>query len=200
MPHRGASRTPPRAPVKAPIYCAPRQPPGVSDPVLCARLACIAPQCQDDHPGATARRGGVDRSDVDLLLCQPGRDPGERARLVPEPQRERRLLAEPILGHAERALGPDRVVDQQPDLPAAGRLGGAECRDVDAGVSERAGQRGKRARSRLEAEREPSWASQSLLVSWSCPVGEPSVHCAGSVLYRVRTPLYPPLEVVPHRT
>src|SRR3984893_15992223 len=116
-----------------------------SAPQYPARLAGVASHGQDDHSGATARRGGVDRSDVDPLLRQPGREPSECARLVPEAYRERGLFAGPVLGLAKRTLGPDGVVDEQPDLPAAGRLGGAECRDVNAGLSERAGQRGERA-------------------------------------------------------
>src|SRR6266436_1300872 len=76
-----------------------------------ARLGCVASDGEDDHGGATTRCGGIDRPDVDPLLCQPGRNPSECARLVPEPQRERWLLPDPVLRLTERALGPDRVVD-----------------------------------------------------------------------------------------
>jgi hypothetical protein len=106
-------------------------------------LPCVASHGQDDHSGATARRGGVDRSDVDPLLRQPGCEPSECARLVPEASLERRLFADPVLGLAKRALGPDGVVDEQPDLLAAGCLRGAGCRDVDAGLRERAGRRAR---------------------------------------------------------
>src|SRR5690349_20453352 len=119
-----------------------------------ARLGGVASQGQDDQGGAPPGGGGVDRADVGPLLGQPGREAGERAWLVPQPQRERRLLVGPVPGLAKGALGPSRIVDQQPDLPAAGTLGSADRRDVDSRVGEGAGHGGERAGSRGEAERE----------------------------------------------
>src|SRR4029077_5988345 len=121
-----------------------------------ASLCRVASHRQDDRGGAPPRGSGVNRADIDPLPGQPGRDPSECPRLVPEPQREHWLLSDPVLRLAERALGPGRVADEQTNLPAAGHLVGAERDDVDAGVGEGTGKCGECARSRDEAERELS--------------------------------------------